>query len=357
MPQKHRIVVGAIGLVVVVILLLTARNMVRRWACETPSEVAPESQLLAMVRISDCLFQPLATRKIECTTPVDERIMGTHLLGTCHTTGHLTLKLVPDENQVALLLTLQGTSVSQTEGEHRPVQTENHCVTEFTATKRLLFQRGAFHADPAKVSARAKSTTDDVTTDVPGLRGEIVERVAHQQIARTREQWNAVSARLAKKHVAEAFDRDVEKYLQGLNNSLALKRIFHQQQYADSQLSMHCSTTRDYIQICVFLGHQTEEMPPALPFDGKAPVEVCVNLLAVGENLPDVLQALGHTEAMLHSYTPESGWPDDSSKAISAKPVSLHFADDGRWGIVKFDVVRPKGSSNVLKAVAVSNSQ
>ncbi|MBN1395250.1 MAG: hypothetical protein JW959_09520 [Pirellulales bacterium] len=205
--------------------------------------------VLATVRVSRDVIEPLTAVKVDQKTEINDEILGSAVRGTCHTTGTVHVVLTPNPTKAEFELFLIGQSVSDTVGVHGPAEIASRAVTKYKATKYITFDGDEFSTTPATVDADTDLTIENVGSSEPGLRGRIVWRVAERQVDKNYEQSRHIAAQQVIEQVSRQFDETVQKHLDKLNRDLKLQRLLKGQIADHDKLPTRLKTTKNDIHV------------------------------------------------------------------------------------------------------------
>jgi hypothetical protein len=130
-------------------------------------------------------------------------ILGTHISGTAHTLGNVSLDLVPNMDRAELRTMLAGRVFSDTVGVNGPVYIYSNAVTDFHASKTLLMDAGGTTSRPATSHA---STSTNVHGIAAQRGGRLVEKIAWKRVGKQKHEAEYVAARHAEARVNRQFD-------------------------------------------------------------------------------------------------------------------------------------------------------
>ena len=89
------------------------------------------------VEVSEALMQAGIDQNVDETAAVNEVILGTRIRGNARLTGAVTLDLIPSEENAAMDILLDGSTVSDSVGYNGPVRVFSRGFTSVAARKRL----------------------------------------------------------------------------------------------------------------------------------------------------------------------------------------------------------------------------
>jgi len=109
------------------------------------------------LEVSEVLMQVGIEQNVDETAAVNELILGTRVRGSARLTGKVTLDLVASDNQAAMDILLNGSTVSDSVGYNGPVRVFSRGFTSVAAKKRLVLDETGISDRPA--SARCSTRT------------------------------------------------------------------------------------------------------------------------------------------------------------------------------------------------------
>jgi hypothetical protein len=241
------------------------------------------------VRMSRAMLAPLVESKVDKTTPVTDFILGTNVWGKARTTGQPRLEMVANPDNAEFNIVLTGTTVSRTVGRNGPAVIYTRADTNFTATKRIAFQPGlGFVAEPAKISAKTRTTNEGVGATRGGLIGRIIVRRASQQVWQSQPQVEAIARQRAETRISAAFDDYVAGRLARVNKMADTRAAIAMILWDEKAPRFTASTTPDYVQIVASAADCDPVQPPASgPCDG---VQFWVHRAAMGDEVDSALE-------------------------------------------------------------------
>ena len=175
---------------------------------------------IVYVHVSSRTLRRLVRRPLARQSVVQESIVGTPVSGRAQTTGMLDLRLTPSAGNAVIDLLMHGQVHSQTTGHGGPVRVHSSGVTNFAATKRLVFEDQGYWVFPARTSARTSTSIQGVSTHLPRLRGRIARRIGSRRAIQMLPAADAEASQKAAARIARQFDRDVDQQLVGAHGKI-----------------------------------------------------------------------------------------------------------------------------------------
>lgn len=164
--------------------------------------------------ISERFLRRVAGKPVDECNPVEDCILGTTIRGTGRTIGSVDVQTLPNSRRAELLITLSGTTYSQTRGYNDPVVIRSSGTTPFTATKRVELEDANFWNYPAKVTATTRTKTLSVQKQGGGLGGRFIAKIGEKKVEEKKPQANYIAARHAEERIADNLEEELLPKLQ-----------------------------------------------------------------------------------------------------------------------------------------------
>jgi hypothetical protein len=240
-------------------------------------EPLPED--IVYVRVSDQALKRILSGPLARRVAVRDNIVGTPVRGIATTVGQTDVRLVPATGRAVIDLLVTGEVQAQTTGFGGPVRVHSASNTRFSAIKRLILDERGIRLLPARVSARTAIAIENVSTDLPRLRGRIVRRVGSRRAAESRPAAEAESARKAEMRIAADLDRQVANDLR--NAQSRLSRFLAELPRRNDALRgrAHFATSNRHLQVTIYRdeGKRVPRAPPSLVALGSPDVAIHVH--------------------------------------------------------------------------------
>lgn len=166
------------------------------------------------VEVSESFLNQIASKPVDDVAPVRDCILGTTIRGTGRTAGYVQLQTVPNTQRAAILLSLSGTTYSETNGYKDPVVIRSSGTTRFTASKRVEFEDTNFWNYPINVAARTSTKTRSVKKQGGGFGSRFIEKIGEKKVAEKKPQSNYIAARHAEERIGDSFEEELLPKLQ-----------------------------------------------------------------------------------------------------------------------------------------------
>jgi hypothetical protein len=242
---------------------------------------------LVVLRFSTEMLNSLINKQIDVQTRVRDVVLGTPVTGVARITGQPHVELEPAEDRAQFKVVISGTVHSQTVGRHGPAVIQGRAVTQFTATKQIVFQPGlGFYGLPPSVAAQSQVFTDGVRSTRGGFIGRIVQRRATRQVAEQRHELTAIARDRATRRIAAALEGHLNERLARLNKAVEFRSMLAGSGERSRNFRLSCYTTPLYVEIAN--GSGDRRSPIDLPVFGSAselnaPIEIWVHNSLVPE--------------------------------------------------------------------------
>ena len=327
---RKKVVIPAVAIVVVLAGFLT-------WLLHEPNDGLVS--VLATVRISRVVIEPLSAVKVDRTTEVNDEVLSAHVTGSCHTTGTVSIELTPDQTKAAFNLILAGESISNTVGVSGPARITSRASTKYTAVKEVMFDGDSFETTPAEVTANTDLKIEDVDSTEPGIRGRIVKRVAERRVREEFEESRRLAAQRVIDQVSKGFDEAVQKHLDRLNEQLKLDRLLSGQVENHARLPLRFKTTKDSLHV-TFLAEEGEPRQlPAFTLTPSSAVRVGLNLVALAKNPIKTIKAVRLLYESNKSQKASKDKPEGKTllAADGDSIRAVNVGTEGGWIVIHID--------------------
>lgn len=162
-------------------------------------------------------------RPVHQPNPVNEDVLGTHVVGTSLISGNVFADLLPQRNGVGLQLTLSGGFSSNNVGYNRGVKVYTTGVSPVYASKRITITPEGTLTEPAIASTDLQSTIHAIEH-----RLRIVRRIASRKAAEQQPEANAIGQGRLQSRLAQQFNEQIETQLAqgggGMNGLSSLRK-------------------------------------------------------------------------------------------------------------------------------------
>ncbi len=191
---------------------------------DTPIQERTAKSAALVVRVSQASVSSLLNTEFEHEVSFERVILETGTQGNANCRGSLTSKLEVLERGVALCLEVSGTVYSDSVGKNGPASIAAKSQTDYVAKKRMAFCKGCFITQPATIESETKITISGVDTDLPGVRGVVVKRVAMRKAVGLRQEAERIVCELTNCDICKQIDQGVDDQIGYINYMLKNRR-------------------------------------------------------------------------------------------------------------------------------------
>jgi hypothetical protein len=302
-----------------------------------PANAAP----YVWVRISRDRLANMLEKRVQRERQAKEVILGITFSGKSQTDGQTRLILHPSDTGVQAELVCEGEIEARMTGRQGPATLHYLSNSTFRARKPLLLDESGLKTLPAVADAPTRLTPVDISTDLPGLRGRLVERIAWRRAADKQAQADAIATEHRAQDVRERFDRRLDKKIASLQVQLQTELAELQKLGGhDAPFALKSSSTHEFVEIAIFPPATIAErcqMPQFEVADGSG--------VAVRVHRSVIASAMVNT-ALRDKLTSLAGVLQTRDTALPATAVSyrppLNLVGDAEW--LAFDIVEPAAS-------------
>ncbi len=151
-------------------------------------------------------------------------ILGTKIVGVSQTKGSLVAKIEQADGNARVQCTLKGLIECENKGKNGPAQIDSQTTSSFTAVKVVSFDGQRFTSRPTELHLETVVLITKVDTNLTGLKGVLVRRVASVQAEATKEEVRNIAEEMTKKRLVEKIDSEFESQLAPINSALQFCR-------------------------------------------------------------------------------------------------------------------------------------
>jgi hypothetical protein len=296
---------------------------------EEPSgEVSP---VLVQVRLSHEYLASFLERNVLRHSSVHETILGTEVVGDATTQGATQLVLHSSPDRAVIEVLLEGTVEARTIGRNGPVRMHSSSRSPFKSRKVIYLDADGIAAKPASTNAHTRSTTHQIRSTLPGLRGRIAERIGSNRAAQLHAQAEAIASRNTERRLNREFDRSVSEALKNARGavqnklvSLPIGKLADNWRYRSESGFVEMVLTNPDATIPLEL--------PANSFETDAAIAVRIHRNAVRRALTDnnVRESLQPLLASIMSHNSLEPAGEKQPDGIAAQSVSVRNAPEFR---------------------------
>jgi len=255
---------------------------------ESTQIASPLPGNMMYVRISGDLLAKQVGREVRYRTEIVDNILGTAIRGTGDIAGKTDLVLFSHADGVRGELRLSGQMHARTTGYNGPVQVGSRSVTHFNSAKAIVLDEKGLRVGPAVTSARTRSTTTGISSNLGGLGDRIARNRASGEVAARRPAADRIAAEHASEKINRRFDAQVAERINELK-SLPANSLGVAPDHPLKPQSYRCKTAGDFIYIAVLGDCSNEESmaPPPSWSRSSAGLELYVHAAAVERAMAD----------------------------------------------------------------------
>ena len=161
----------------------------------------PNVQLYAQEQ----LVNRFVARAVAEPSPVNECILGTRILGNACLSGFVNADLLPMNNGIALMLTMNATLSSRNKGYNRGVVFNTTGNSPVLASKQIVITPNGVSTSPASVSTNLQSNINSIEHKL-----RIVRRIARKKAAEQKPQADRIAEGRMQTKIQTQFDQQVD---------------------------------------------------------------------------------------------------------------------------------------------------
>ena len=219
---------------------------------------SPLPRRAVVLRVSADFLERLFARHIDKESAVDNEVLGTHARGEAHTVADIDVILEPDDNGAAFYIVATGKTTARTTGHNGPAIIKSRTVTDWTCRKAVTFSGGAFHMQPATIESKTTLLPEGVGSELPGIRGAIVKRVAERRVEESHAQAQQTTTENVRRRILSQVDADIDAKVTKLNHHLHSHQLVSRALALEKELgSVKLSTSRDWVNVSFFEASKT----------------------------------------------------------------------------------------------------
>lgn len=159
--------------------------------------------------VSGDFVNAIPREPVDQTRPVDQCILGTHILGQSRTLATVRFELVPWPDAIALVARFDGNAYARTNGYHDPVRIRSTSTTALSAVKRVHFSDAGFVTGAAVTDAETNSQIHSIAKTGGRFAHKLIERIAWKRAGESQGDSERVGARNAAEQLRESFDAEL----------------------------------------------------------------------------------------------------------------------------------------------------
>lgn len=295
-------------------------------------EVVPAD--LVHVRVSADYLRQRVERAVERQNAFSDEILGTQVQVWATTIGRTGVKLESSDERALLSVTFAGIIGSRTVGTNGTAILHGCGETLFEARSRLVFGAAGVHATPAAAMARTSTTTHDIESTLPGLRGRIVERAARRKSNELRPVADQIAANHAARRIATALNQELKQAAAGIERTLVdnIGKLAAQQ---NGKPSIHFRSTPEYLHLVMRRAGAAEDdlHPPAV--QGNPHISVRVHRLVVGQAISDP-QWIDVLQPLMTGLLASKGGQKVLTSRTADPGFDIQWSADRNWMMIDY---------------------
>jgi hypothetical protein len=322
-------------------------------AGETDSRMPAD---LVYVRISREFLQEYVNRAVEHDDYVSDSILGTNISGQAHTSGSIELMLQPARDAAVANIIFSGTIWSNTQGSNGPVVLHNTAQTGFQAWKQVVLTPSGVQIAPAVSSAYTNSATNGIDSSLPGLRGNLAQRIAWRRVASMRPQADAIAADHAAARISQAFDAQMDTAIAALRRTLTSQLPRIRSAAGETPPAVRLSSTPNYVQIVLHRANASREeqqmFPPALQDSPAVSVRVHRSVLGQSGTALALRQSFAPLLAKLSGQSSGARGGGLVKQVTSDRNFTITWSPDRNWITLEYKPRPSRSQPAVLYGTA-----
>ncbi|HEX4415318.1 MAG TPA: hypothetical protein VH107_16920 [Lacipirellulaceae bacterium] len=286
----------------------------------------PAPAAVAWVHLSKDYLRKYVERDVDRKKPAHENVLGIVFTGNSQTDGKTRLVLRPNEQHATAEVEFDGTVRSFTVGHSGPATLQYIGESTFQAHKQLVFGEDGVSATRALVTAPTRLIPTNVSTDLPGLRGRIGNRIAQRREAGSRAEAEAIVSRDTANDIRHDFDSKLDQSLADIQANVKAQIAALNLNGDNGAVVMRSRSTADFVEVAL-CPHKADvaqfDLAMASPVDGNPDCSVCIHRSVV----PALLANTELREKFAPMLTSALVISDNSDHAATAPKLSLN----GDW--------------------------
>lgn len=223
------------------------------------------SQPNVRLTVSDRLVNRLVSQPVGQPSPVNECLMGTHVVGNAFLSGNVSADLLPQMNGVGVCLFLNAQMSSQNTGYNRGVVLQSIGTSPVQVAKQIT-------VTPTGISTSPPSIATNLQTEITAIqhRLRIVRKIAARKAAETQPIANSIAEGRMQNRISSQFDEQVETQIaqaRGRFQELQSRPLPELKRIGVERPTYSIQSTSDQI-----LGSLTQCNPSQLAATGPSPI-------------------------------------------------------------------------------------
>jgi len=278
------------------------------------------------LEVSEALMQAGIDQNVDERAVVNEVILGTRVRGNARLTGAVTLNLVASDNNAAMDILLNGSTVSDSIGYNGPVRVFSRGFTSVAAKKSLLLDETGISDRPASARCSTRTRIGNVEA------GHLIKHIAMRRIQQTKPQAEVIASRRAAGKIAASVDDRSHDLLGDANVAFNDKFRLPLLRRGGFPQVLRFRTTDEAMQVTMLQAGRDQlaagTTPP--PLNGKFDLAVRMHESLVGNLSQTVLGGITLTDEglakMIEDLTGKV--PEELAVTDESDPWSITFASE-----------------------------
>ena len=313
-----------------------------------PEDVMPSKEAtlrgVMILRVSERYLEELFARDIDRHSQVSRVVLGTRATGTAHTQGRADVDTKPDHDDAAFYVRINGSTHSRTVGHNGPAIIHSRTLTTWTCQKIVRFNGEEFVTSPATIESETHITPLGAGSNLPGIRGRIVSRVATRKARECNSTAERISGRDTDRQVLGDVDRIVDQQIAKLNDRVESRPFMSFLLPKLDDVGVQFSTSSNCINIS-FAGGDASPLAKVCPVEGVDPsdTELWFQTALIAPPQGEIPKMIDNAGAWVAEQLPEVGIPGiDLTGKQGVLPVNVQVVDG--WVVVKTQNLKPQNT-------------
>ncbi len=158
--------------------------------------------------VKDTLLTRTLMRPVGQPSPVNECLLGTHVVGNAYLNGAVSADLLPSPNGIALNLFMNANLSTNSTGYNRGVVLRSTGNSPVQASKQIFVSPNGISSTPASVATNLSTQINAIEH-----RSRIVRRIARRRASEQQPQANMIAEGRMQNRIRTQFDQQVESQL------------------------------------------------------------------------------------------------------------------------------------------------
>ena len=158
----------------------------------------------AAVLIGERMVQTAVAQNVNESTPVNDCILGTRIIGTATTSGQVSATLMPSVGAARINVALSGVVCSSNTGYNGPVRVQTSGFGQVFASRTMSINESGISLDPVFVQAHMNNQINSIHPK-RRIGSRLVKRIARKRAAQQKPQTDAIANQKLRSQVSERF--------------------------------------------------------------------------------------------------------------------------------------------------------